>query len=494
MSHTPFIDLEPARVYEFEGGFVLEQTYDCLVDFVGGAEAFQEIKPGLATSWERSPDGLTWTFHLRQGAKFHSGNEVTADAVVFSFHRSLALNFAPIWIISQFMPEPDMIRKVDDYTVAITTNQPIGEMLMAAVLGYQGIGSIVDPTVVEAHATSDDPWANQWLKEHDAGSGPFVLREWAREDRIVLEAFSDYWRGKPALDQVIIQNIPEPTAQMFSLLRGDIDVAWNLLPDQIAELKGQPGLKFIETPTFTYYYAGMNMGYGPFADEKVRDAVRYAIDYDAIVRGILRGAATPCHTFVPAGMFSHSDLLYRQDLEKAHELLIQAGYPDGFEVELLTRTDPPFTDIAVQIQQDLAKVGIRVKVTQMIYAQLLEIYRTQKHQMVLVRWGTDYADPSANAAPFGHCDTPGPEAKVQQLAWRNMYCPSGVTDWVEQAAGEPDSRKREIMYKAIQAVVWDEGPYVFLVNPVFQVAIRENVQGLQIPPMWYYTDLSLVYK
>jgi len=494
MSHEPVIDFAPARVYEFEGAFVLEQVYDQLVNFIGGEEAFTKIEPGLAQSWEVSDDGLTWTFHLRQNAKFHSGNPVTADAVVFSLRRSLERHEPPIWILEQFVPEKDMIQKVDDFTVAVTTNQPLGEMLMAAVLGYQGICSILDPAVVEAHATPDDPYAVGWLAEHDAGSGPYVLKEWRKRDRIVLEAFPDYWRGAPRIRQVIIKDIPDPTAQKLALERGDIDIAWNLLPEMIADLKGKPGIQIVETPSWYFHYAAMNLGYEPFSDVRVRQAVRYAINYDAITEGLMAGAAVKCHTIVPVGMFGHLDLLYHQDLEKARELMRQAGYENGFEVELLTRTDPPYPDIAAQFKQDLKQINIEVKVTAMMYSQLLKLYRAQQHQMVLVRWGVDYADPSAQAAPFAHCRTAGPEAEIKQIAWRNMYCPSGVTDWVEQAAGERDSRKRELLYKAIQAVVLEEGPYVILHNPLIQIATRDVVKGLQVPPMWYYTELLSVSK
>ena len=203
------VDLDPARTYEVFTNLVIEQYYDALVNItVENGEVV--ARPGLAEAWEVSDDGMTWTFHLRRGAKFHSGNEVTADAVVYSFHRSLALNFAPIWILSQYVPEPEMVQKVDDYTVTITTTEPVAELIIASVVGFQGICSIVDPEVVEAHATADDPWANQWLKENDAGSGPFILREWSPNERIVLERFDDYWRGPAMVKRIVIQDIPEP--------------------------------------------------------------------------------------------------------------------------------------------------------------------------------------------------------------------------------------------------------------------------------------------
>lgn len=493
MSHEPIIDFAPARVYEFEGGFVLEQVYDQLVNFVGGVHAFEKIEPGLAESWEVSADGLTWTFHIREYAHFHSGNPVNADAVVFSLRRALERHEPPIWITEQFVPQQEMIQKIDAYTVAITMNQPLGEMLVAAVFGYQGIASILDPAEVQAHATADDPMAVNWLAEHDAGSGPFILKEWQKRDRIVLEAFPDYWAGAPSLKTIIIKDLPEPTAQKLALEKGDIDVAWNLLPEMINDLRNKAGINIIETPTFSYHYAAMNCGYTPFSNVKVRQAVRWAIDYEAITKGIMAGAALKCPVIMPVGMFSHLDLSYYQDIEKAKQLMKEAGYEDGFEVELLTRTDPPYPDISAQVKEDLKKINIDVKVTAMVYAELLNFYRAQQHQMVLIRWGVDYADPSAQAAPFAHCKTTGPDAAIKQIAWRNMYV-SGVTDWVEQAAGEKDTRTREILYKAIQAVVLEEGPYVLFHNPIQQVATRDVVKGLQVPPMFYYTELRSVSK
>jgi len=508
IKHAAIIDFEPARVYEIEGSFVLEQLYDTLVDFEGGGvEAFQRVSPGLAESWEVSADGYTWIFHLRRGARFHSGREVKADAVVFSLRRALELDKPPIWILKQFVNSPDDIKALDDYTVSITMNQKIGEMLMGAVLGFQGICSIVDPEEVKAHATADDPWATQWLGEHDAGSGPYKLVEWVRNDRIVLEAFADYWGGVPRIKRVVLKDIPEPANQMLLLLKGDIDVAWNLLPDQIAELKRKKGVKFVSTPTFIFYYAAMNMGMEPFNHEEVRDAIRYAINYDAIINGILRGEAVPCHTFEPVGLFGHLDLLYPYDPKVAKALLDHAGfvdkngdgwrdYPDGrpLEIELWVRNDPPYTDIAVQIQQDLAKVGLKLKITQMVYSQLLKFYRAQKAPMVLVRWGIDYVDPNSNAIPFAHCRTAGPEAEFKQLAWRNKFCPSGVSDLVEKAVGILDPVERAEAYKTIQRIVWDIGPYIIIAQPKFTVALRANVQGLEVPPIWSFTELMHVSK
>lgn len=487
------VDLAPARVYEFESAWVTEQVYDNLVGFKG--EEFKEVVPELAESWEVSEDGLTWTFRLRKDAKFHSGNPVNADAVVFSLRRALERGEAPIWVLSQFVPDPEMIQKVDEYTVAITMNQPISELLMGAILGFQGVCSILDPAVVKEHSTPDDPLAAKWLADHSAGSGPFILKEWVRGDRIVLEAFPDYWGGKPLLDRIILKDIPEPASQKLLLEKGDVDIAWNLLPDQIEDLRDEEGIRIKETSTFYIRYFAMNVSYEPLSHEEVRDAIRYAIDYDGIIEGIMKGAVVRGQTFIPKGMFGHLDEApYTRDLEKARSLMREAGYEEGFKVELLSAPTLPERDIAAKIKEDLADINIEVEVRTLVAAMLYEIYRAQKHQMVLAMWGADYADPDALAKPFAHCRTTGPEAKVRQLAWRNMYVNEYVTDLVERAVGEKDMAKREQMYKEIQRIILDKGPYVILYYPLTQIAMRDKVKGLLLPPMWYFSDLAQVYK
>ncbi|MEN6370118.1 MAG: ABC transporter substrate-binding protein [Thermotogota bacterium] len=495
MNHDPIIDFAPERVYELEDMFILEQVYDQLVNFTGGEDAFKEVKPGLAESWEVSEDGLTWTFHVRQGVRFHSGNEVNADAVVFSFQRALDRHQAPIWIMEQFVPTKDMIQRVDDYTVSITTKAPIGEMLFAAAFGYQGIGCVLDPAVIQEHATGDDPLAAKWVAEHDAGSGPFTIAEWVKRDRIVLTAFDDYWQGAPQLRRIIIKDLPEPTAQKLALERGDIDVAWNLLPEMIVELRSKEGIRVVESSSsFSYHYLAMNFGCEPLSHIEVRQAIRWALDYNAITDGIMAGSAVKNQSIVPVGMFSHLDLSYAQNLDKARELMAKAGYAGGFDVELITRTDQPFTDIAAQIQQDLKKINIRVKITTMVWAEVLKVFRARTHQLLLARGSLDYADPSGAATMMAHCRVLGDDAEVKQMAWRCMYCPSGLADWVEEAAAEQDPRRREVLYKAIQALVLEEGPFVMLHNTLTQVATRETVVGLEIPAMWPYTELRGVSK
>jgi len=486
------VDLEPARAYEDVTNLAIEQLYDNLVDFEG---TFEVIKPALAESWEASADGLTWTFHLRKGVKFHSGNEVTADAVVFSLTRALTLNFAPIWMLEQYVPSSDNVKKVDDYTVAITTNVPLSEGLMGAIMGVQGICAIVDPSVVEAHKTADDPWANKWLQFHDAGSGPYKLVEWSPNDRVVFERFDDYWDGPAKTKNLIFLDIPERAQQRLALESGTIDLAWNLLPEAVDELKNESGITVYETPAWSITYVAMNCGKKPFDNPLVRKAIKYAIDYNAIINGIMKGAAVVGQTFIPVGIPGHLDATpYHKDVQKAKDLLAQAGYPDGFETQILCQPTSPRRDIATQVQQDLAAVGIKAEVVQLVSAQMYTLYRAQKHYMIVAGWGVDYAHGDSLVKPFAHCCSTGSDAPVRQLAWRNMYSNCELTALVDETEKVLDEAKKLEMYKQIQQTILDDGPYAILYYPLNQYAARDNVKGFVPMNNNSYTEFWGVYK
>ncbi|MBS1251998.1 MAG: putative D,D-dipeptide-binding periplasmic protein DdpA [Anaerolineales bacterium] len=284
----------------------------------------------------------------------------------------------------------------------------------------------------------------------------------------------------------------EPATQKLALEKGEIDIAWDLLQDQIVDFEGSDEISVQESPTFFIWYVGMNVGkVEAFADERVRDAVRYAIDYDGIVNDLMAGGAAKGQTFVPKAMFAHLDETpYSRDVEQAKSLMDEAGYGDGFSVEMITSPASPWPDIAAKIKEDVSEIGIDIQIKQVQAAQLYEIYRAQDHDMVLAQWGADYADPDALAKPFGHARTTGDEAAIKQLAWRNMYTNAETSDMVEQAAAERDAAEREQIYTQIQQIILDEGPFAIFLYPVDRKAHLNRVQGFSVVPLWYLYDLS----
>jgi peptide/nickel transport system substrate-binding protein len=467
--------LDPAQAFEFNSTWVVRNVYDTLVDF---NREFTRAVPRLAESWAASADGKTYTFKLR-AAKFHSGNTVDAKAVEFSLRRAYQLKLAPSFIITDFVGNPNDIVAVDARTVRITFKQVMPEILMASVMGNP-VTAVVDPAVVQKNAAADDPLANRWMSEHDAGSGPYILRGWSRNIKLELQAFDDYWRGRARMGRIFMQEMPEPAAQLLALRSGDIDVAMRLLPGQYRELAGQ-GFVVKSSPTFSLRYLAMNVGYAPFANKNVRNAIKWAIDYEAIKR-IWEDSIDIGQTIVPARMFGNlPDTPYRRNVERARQLMSEGGQPRGFKAELLVPLDPPLPDVAAKMKEDLAQIGVDVDVRVVRNADLNTVYRAQRHQMVIARWGADYPDPDNLAKAFADFDS-------RVLAWRNQW-DSPVKRSVQQAVAELDRSKRDALYKEIQKFVLEEGPYVVFAYPLRQIAMRTSVRGFDPSPLYETYEL-----
>lgn len=477
------VSLDPARAYEFTSVMVVNQIYDKLVDFE--PPDMVNVKPEVAESWSVANDGVTWTFKIRKGIMFHSGRELTADDVVFSLQRVLILKQTAAWVLEQFVSNPDNIKKIDDYTVQIVLDKPVAPTFFLSALTFT-TSAILDKQEVLARQVGND-LGSAWLTDHSAGSGPFKLVRWIREQEIVLEANPNYWRGVPKIKQIIIKHVPEPVDQLLMLKRGDVDIAWDLTVDQLLQLKGDPTVKILSAPSLYLAYIGMNVGVEPLSKPEVREAIRYCIDYDAIVNDILRGGAIKWQTIIPKGLFGALDKQpFAKNVTYAKELLAKAGYPNGFTVTLTIPTTSPQTDIAAKIQADLRECGITVNIEQLVASLMYEKYRKQGLQMVLAKWGSDYPDPDNNAKAFG-------DYTIKQLAWRNMWYDDYASQLAQKAAVEFDASKREQMYKELQEYILHNGPYVVLYQDLIQQAVKVWVKNFVPDPLSNY-DLYKVYK
>lgn len=478
------VSLDPAHAFEFSSVWLVEQMYDTLVRF---SKEFNRVQPELAESWTVSNEGKTYTFRLRRGVRFHSGAAVDARAVEFSIRRAFNLKLTPSFIITSFITRAEDVVAVGSDQVRVVFKQTMPEILMASVLA-NAVTAVVDPALVQRNAAADDPLANKWLTNHDAGSGPFQLLGWTRNIKVELQAFDGYWGGRAKLNRVFIQQFSEPAPAMLALQRGDVDalLAGTLLPSQYKQLEGQAGIVLRRTPTFQVRYLAMNVNYEPLSKKEVRNAIKWAIDYEAIKR-IYEDAIDTGQTVVPARMFGHhADRPYRRDVTRARTLMREGGFERGFKAEMLVPNDPPLPDLAAKIKEDLAQIGIEVDVKVLRNADLLAVYRAQRHQLVIQRWGADYPDPDNLAKAFSDFD-------ARQLAWRNVW-DNPVKRQVNQAVVELDRAKREAMYRDIQRTTLEEGPYVIIGYPIETIAMRANVKGLEPSPLFSAADLIDVVK
>jgi peptide/nickel transport system substrate-binding protein len=470
MNTGAIVSLDPAVCYEIEGNWMLRNIYDPLVKFKPGSAS--EIEPCMATAWEIS--GKTLTFTIRKGVKFANGDPVDAKAVAYSLKRVVKLDSLPSWVLTQFGVTEDSIKAVGN-KVQVTMDKPYSPSLVLSCMAY--ITSTVNPRVAEANAKEGD-MGMAYLTEHSAGSGPYVLVSWERNEKIVLERNEHYWGHKPQIKRIIMIDVPESSSQVVQLKGGDIDIAWNLEYDQIPDIEATKGLSALKLPLFKIIYLAMNPTYPPMDNVLVRRAIKSAIDYKGIVKAT-GGGIMELHSFIPKGMFAHYEgQAFPYDPEKAKKLLTQAGYPKGIKITL---TVPNFLATAgTVVKSNLEAVGIKTDLQLIAYTTLLGKYRKQGLGAVIARWGADYADPDAQAKPFAHSRTTGPDAKIKQLAWRNAYANPEFTDIVEKAALIEDRGERERVYLDLQKKWQQDGVFAILYQFSGHVGLKDKIKNFQL--------------
>jgi peptide/nickel transport system substrate-binding protein len=461
------MSLDPAIAYDLTGWLILSNVYEGLV-----TEAMPPA-PKLAESWDLSEDGRTWTFHLRKGVTFASGNPANADAVVFSLRRFVKIIGGPSWLLTQFGITEDSITKIDEETVQIVLDKQYAPSLFLSCLWFP---AILDPEVVLAHEQNGD-LGSAWLEDHSAGSGHYRIEARQRGTLTELKVNERYWGSKPTFERVIVKYIEEPSEQAVLLQAGEIDIARNLAVEDIEMLGSHPEMQIFQDLGLNIVYLTMSLGYAPFTSPEVRDAMRYAIDYDGIIDYVLGGAAVKHQSFIPKGFLGSTPATpYARDVDKARQLLTEGGYPEGFEVELMCLDYSPFLELAMKLQNDLAEIGVMVQIMPVNHDQLVETtYQHRDFQMNLTQWIHDYPDPDANAKAFAHCDNASDEATVTGPAWTARYVNLETSRLVEQAAQELDVETRRSLYEQINEMLVDDGPFVFLYTPIRHYAVRTEV-------------------
>jgi peptide/nickel transport system substrate-binding protein len=489
------ITLDPAEVYEFTGGEVITNVYERIMRCE--AEDLSTLVGGAVESWTISDDQKTYTFKLRSGQKFHSGNPVTAEDIAFSLQRTVILNKTPAFLITQFGWTADnvksLVKAVDDNTFQMTITEDFAPTLVLNLLS-SGAASVVEKKLAMEHDANGD-LGNAWLKDHSAGSGAFVLKSWKPNEVIVMEANPDYRLGAPKIKRVIFKHTPEPSAQRLLLEKGDADIARNLTGDQIKGLEGNADIVVTQHPSADTYYMALNQKDERLRNPKVNEAIRYLVDYDGMVGSFLKGQFIVHQSFWPQGFFaSYDENPFKLDVEKAKGLLKEAGYPDGFEVKIDCFNTSPMIEIYQSIQSTLAQAGIKAELVQHDAKDVITLYRARQHQIVGLYWSPDFMDPHSNADSFARNPDNSDNAKSKPLAWRNGWDIPEITAMTDAAVREKDTDKRKQMYIDIQKAVQASGPFVIMFQPTTQVASRTNVKGFVHGPTFDVVYYRLVSK
>ncbi|WP_332698641.1 ABC transporter substrate-binding protein [Bosea sp. (in: a-proteobacteria)] len=477
------ITLDPGEAFEFSGVEVGANIYDKLigVDLKNGNALVGE----LAQSWTVSPDNLTYTFKLRPGVKFHSGNPLTAADVVYSFQRAVTMNKSPGFILTQFGIDKDSVlekvKAADDLTVVVTVSKPFAPTFFLNCL-TSGVASIVDAKLVKANEKDGD-WGNGWLKLNSAGSGAYKVRAYRPNEQYALEANESWYRGAPKTKRIIVRHVAEPASQRLLLEKGDIDIARNLSKDQLAAVKGNANVGIVQGDKGYILYLGLNQKNPNLAKPEVREALKYLVDYDSIERNIVEGTYKGHEAFLPKGFLGAiDDKPYKLDVAKAKELLAKAGLPNGFTVTMDVRSVNPITDIAQAIQSTWAQAGVKLELIPGDGKQTLTKYRARTHDIYIGQWGPDYLDPHTNAETFAINENNGEDAKSKTLAWRNAWDIPEMTKVTQANVLESDATKRAAVYGTLQREHQKVSPFVIMFQQVEVSAGRKGIDGWVIGP------------
>jgi peptide/nickel transport system substrate-binding protein len=473
------ISLDPAETFEFSGAEANAQIYDRLVTYP--VDDVSKLQGHVAESWSVSDDGKQVTFKIRPGIKFHSGNPVAAQDVAFSLQRVVKLNLSPGFILTQFGFTPEnmaeTIKATDDSTLVLTLDKPYAPTFLLYCL-TAGVGGVVDQKLAMEHEKDGD-LGHEWLKTNSAGSGPFKLRAWKPNESVAYDANPDYWLGAPKFKRIVTRHIAEPATQRLLLEKGDIDIARKLSPEDLAAVAQNKDIKITKSPKGAIWYLGLNQKNPNLAKPEVREAMKYLVDYDAIVNTILKGSAQVHQAFLPEGFLGAiQDAPYKLDVAKAKELLAKAGLPDGFKVTMDTRNNSPTKDIAQAIQATMAQAGIEIEIIPADNKQTLTKYRARQHDIYIGQWGPDYQDPHTNAETFASNPNNADDAKSKPLAWRNAWEIPEMTQQTQAAVLERDAAKRAATYETIQREHQQISPFIIVAQEIQNVAARDNVKGM----------------
>jgi peptide/nickel transport system substrate-binding protein len=440
-------------------------------------DSLNTYTPRLAETWDVSDDGLVYTFHLKPGIKFASGNPLTAEDVRFSWTRLANLKGSGSWYIRMV----DSIEALDDLTVQVTLQSPSAEFLSAVPTGLLGVLDskvVIEQGGTDAEDADTTDAAKDYIDQHSVGSGPYIQTSWVPKSEIVLEKNPNYWGELPNIDKIIIKNVTDPTTALQMLQTGEADMIYNLDRDLADLVNADPNLTLVQGQMYNMEYIAMTSNperSEALADPLVRKAVILAIDYDGIINGILNGYAIKAPGMVPLGVAgSDPNMIVSRDVEQAKELLAEAGYDDGFSVELAYGTSPERDTIAAKIQADLAEVGIDLILSPLEMSVYYSKARAQELAMLIGPWSTDRMDVSNWVAYMAYPDG--------GLGFRVFYDNPASVELADQIAVELDPAKRADLVSEIQTVWMDDAWAQILYQPQQLVAISNRVQGFEYHP------------
>ena len=435
----------------------------------------------LAESWEVSPDGLIITFHLRKGVKWHDGHPLTAEDVLFTYKVTIDPK-TPTAYSGDFL-KVKKAEALDSHTFRVTYDKPFAPALMSW-------GAAVMPKhLLEGKDITKSP-----LTRRPVGTGPYIFREWVTGQKIVLVSNPEYFEGRPYIDGFVLRIIPDMATMFLELRAKGIDMM-NLTPLQYTRQTENPffrkNFNKYRYLSFAYTYLGYNMRNPLFADRRIRQAISYAINKEAIIQGILLGYGRPATGPYKPGTWAHNPDVkkYPYDPQKAHALLAEAGWKDTDGDGILDRGGQPFTfeivtnqgneiraKTAEIVQKQLAEVGMQVKIRTIEWAALVnEFINKGRFDATVLGW-TIPMDPDIFDVWHSSKTKPG---ELNFISYRNRE----VDDLLEKGRGTFNIKERKRCYDRIQEILAEDQPYTFLYVPDALPMISSRFRGIEPAPL-----------
>lgn len=461
--------LDPHATNDQPSSRVSKQIYDRLVE----TNEEMEIVAGLAEEWT-VVDDLTTEFKLREGVKFHNGEELKASDVKFTIDRMLA---SPK--VAHIIEAVDSVEIVNDYTVRIKTKEPFGALL--AHLSHTAASILNEKAVNEG---------GEDYGQKPVGTGPFKYSSWDAGDKITLERFDDYFVGKANIKNVVFRNVTEGTNRTIGLETGEIDIAYDIEPIDKDKVRTDDKLQLIEGPSLSYAYIGINTQKAPLDNVKVRQAINYAVNADDIIEVVLAGAGTKANAPIGPRVFGHNADIdpYGFDPAKAKALLAESGVDLPIKTTIWTNDNPVRTQIAQIVQAQLKEVGIEVTIESLEWGSYLDRTAAGEHDMFILGWTTVTADADYGLYALYHSSQHGGPGN------RDFYTNEEVDRLLEEGRTETDSEKRIEAYKKAQEIIVSEAPDVMLYYGTQNAGARKSIKGFELHPAGHHSVFKVSFE
>jgi peptide/nickel transport system substrate-binding protein len=470
---SEFQSMDPHAIYDVTSENLRLNLYDHLYRYLDNPP---KIHPWLAESYSVSEDALKWTFNLRKGAKFHNGDEVTAEAVKYSMERLLALGKGASALFKPIV-DPANVKVKDQYTVEFHLNEPY-----APFLSIMPTFCVVNPKVVEG---KPGPWGSEWLSQNEAGSGAYVLESYSPGTGWTAKRFKEFWMGWPDkyVEKIEFRTIHETASRVMALQKGDIQGCDGYLPvEQIEKLEKDSNIQVFEEQSMRIFLIRMHNQRSPFNDVHVRRAISHAFDYDSFINQILKGRVARNPGPIPNNMWGAPQDLkgYTFDLKKAKEELQKASVKIDRPLSIHPMTGYAQTDdAALVLQAGLRELGIKANIVRETWPTLSGKAKDKDTSPDMwIHWvSTYYADPENWIGEMYNSSRWG---AWKASAW---YKNPKVDELLTKARTTSDVETRKKLYEEASRIVVDDAADIWIYNTKWYGPYRKNVKGLRFCPI-----------